>query len=329
MEYDKKLERIRISQLAAILGIKKHTLNARIKSVFKDNELERSKGNHILLSPQQVKKIIYEDEILREKGKIIYVGNLKGGVGKTSIAYILISILKLLGYKVCGIDLDIQGNLTNQFIKIDDSNPVFFDIIENQVRVQDTIINLSSNLSIIPSSLKNSLMHKATSLEKPKHYITWFNSICLNYLRSTFDVIVVDTPPNLSTINSVFCLCLKNNDQILIPVSPDDFSIMGVKMFLQDIYEIRKSYDVVEDINISILMNKFSQNQTNNLQMLVKINDEYQDALSDMVIKEHSKLNELVNNRIDFTDIKKGNELYEIINSLLQEVKIIKHKPKD
>ena len=47
-----------------------------------------------------------------------------------------------------------------------------------------------------------------------------------------------------------------------------------------------------------------------------------------MVIKEHSKLNELVNNRIDFTDIK-GNELYEIINSLLQEVKIIKHKPKD
>ena len=44
---------------------------------------------------------------------------------------------------------------------------------------------------------------------------------------------------------------------------------MGVKMFLQDIYEIRKSYDVVEDINISILMNKFS-NQTNNLQMLVK-----------------------------------------------------------
>ena len=172
-------------------------------------------------------------------------------------------------------------------------------------------------------------MHKATSLEKPKHYITWFNSICLNYLRSTFDVIVVDTPPNLSTINSVFCLCLKNNDQILIPVSPDDFSIMGVKMFLQDIYEIRKSYDVVEDINISILMNKFSQNQTNNLQMLVKINDEYQDALSDMVIKEHSKLNELVNNRIDFTDIKKGNELYEIINSLLQEVKIIKHKPKD
>ena len=142
MEYDKKLERIRISQLAAILGIKKHTLNARIKSVFKDNELERSKGNHILLSPQQVKKIIYEDEILREKGKIIYVGNLKGGVGKTSIAYILISILKLLGYKVCGIDLDIQGNLTNQFIKIDDSNPVFFDIIENQVRVQDTIINL-------------------------------------------------------------------------------------------------------------------------------------------------------------------------------------------
>ena len=74
-------------------------------------------------------------------------------------------------------------------------------------------------------------------MQKPRHHSSWFNSLCLDYLRQTYDIIIVDTPPSLSTINSVFCLCLKENDQIIIPVCPEGFSIMGVDMFLDDILE--------------------------------------------------------------------------------------------
>lgn len=319
----KQVKNLKISQIANITGIKKHTLNARIKSNFPDDQIKRNKGNQILVTPEQLKHIINSDELIRKKGKIIYIGNLKGGVGKTSISYLLISALCALGYKVCAIDLDIQANLTNQFITTDESKKVFYDVIEGTDTIQNVITKISDNLDIIPSSLKNGLIHKSLSMQKPRHHSSWFNNLCLDYLRHTYDIIIVDTPPSLGTINSVFCLCLKENDQIIVPVCPEDFSIMGVDMFLEDILEIRSSYQVPEDTNVSIIMNRFAQNQKNNLQMLIKMNEKYKEMLSEVVIKDSVKIKEFVNNKSSLGEIKNGKELYETINSLLKELKII------
>ena len=318
------MENLKISQIANITGIKKHTLNARIKSNFPGNQIRRNKGNQILVNSEQLKQITNSDELIRRKGKIIYIGNLKGGVGKTSISYLLINALCSLGYKVCAIDLDIQANLTNQFITTDENKKVFYDVIEGKDTIQNVMIKISDHLDIIPSSLKNGLIHKSLSMQKPRHHSSWFNSLCLDYLRQTYDIIIVDTPPSLSTINSVFCLCLKENDQIIIPVCPEGFSIMGVDMFLDDILEIRSSYQVSEDTNVSIIMNRFAQSQKNNLQMLIKMNEKYKDMLSEVVIKDSAKIKEFVNNKLTLGDIKNGKELYETINSLLKELKIIK-----
>ena len=69
---------LKISQIANITGIKKHTLNARIKSNFSDNQIKRNRGNQILVNSEQLKQITNSDELIRKKGKIIYIGNLKG-----------------------------------------------------------------------------------------------------------------------------------------------------------------------------------------------------------------------------------------------------------
>ena len=76
------MKNLKISQIANITGIKKHTLSARIKSKFSDNQIKRNKGNQILVNSEQIKQITNSDELIRKKGKIIYIGNLKGGVGK-------------------------------------------------------------------------------------------------------------------------------------------------------------------------------------------------------------------------------------------------------
>jgi chromosome partitioning protein len=314
---------MRFSQIALLTGLKRHAINARAKTIFSNEELQRSSGNQILLNPAQTRKLI-DDRLNNVKGKIIYIGNLKGGVGKTTIAYLLINSISMLGLKTCAIDLDVQANLTRQYLNIDVNQPVFYDVIDNKINIADVIIQLSPTLDFIPSSLKNSLIQKSLSMQSPKHHLTWFNSLCLDFLRSKYDVILVDTPPHLTTLNSVFCLCLGNNDHIAIPVCAEDFSVMGVQMFLEDILSIRNSYNISTNSQISIIMNRFFQNQKTNLEMLVKIGQEYGEMLSEIIIRDSAKIREMINNKTPLGQIKHGKEIYEIISNLLQEFNILK-----
>lgn len=316
---------LRFSQLALLTGLKRHAINARAKTSIDNKELKRSPGNQVLLNSSQVKQLISDRIHDNICGKIIYIGNLKGGVGKTSIAYLLANAISMMGLKTCAIDLDVQANLTNQYLNIDVKQPVFFDVIDNTLSIQDVIVNINSQLDLIPSSLRNSLIQKSLSMQSPKHHLAWFNTLCLDFLRDKYDVILVDTPPHLTTLNSVFCLCLKESDHVAIPACAEDFSIMGVQMFLEDIFAIRESYNVSDNPGISIVMNRFFQTQKTNLEMLVKMGQSYGSMLSDIVIRDSAKIREVVNNKIPLSDLKNGKEVYETVSSLLKEFNILKN----
>lgn len=314
---------IRFSQVSLLTGLKRHTINARAKSIFEIKDLKRSSGNQILLSPSQVHALI-SDRLAKNKGKVIYIGNLKGGVGKTTLSYLLINAISMMGLKTCAIDLDVQANLTSQYLAQSVSNPVFFDVIDGKASIQEVIKTINPTLDIIPSSLKNSLIQKSLSMQSPKHHLTWFNNLCLDYLRSTYDVIVVDNPPHLTTLNSVFCLCLGENDHIGIPACAEEFSLLGVQMFMDDILSIRDSYKVTSHPKISIIMNRFFQTQKNNLEMLVATSKQYGNMLSEIIIRDSAKIREVVNNKTPIGEIKNGKEVYETISNLLTEFEILK-----
>ena len=98
---------VKIAQLSKITELKRHTLSARINSHFSKTEIRRNSANQILLSPSQVLSVIRDRIVETSLGKFIMIGNLKGGVGKTTISYILTESLRLLGFRICCIDLDI------------------------------------------------------------------------------------------------------------------------------------------------------------------------------------------------------------------------------
>jgi chromosome partitioning protein len=317
-------EKLKYSQVSLLTDIKRHTLNARARTLFEKNQISRSPGNQALLSPSQVRKLI-EDCCNKLYGKVIYIGNLKGGVGKTTLSYLLASAASCLGIKTCAIDLDVQANLTKQFIDQKDNNKlVFLDLIEDKAKISDITIKLSENFDFIPSSLKNSLIQKALSMQSPKNHSKWLNDLCLNHLRETYELIIIDTPPQLTTLNSVFCLCLNDSDNVLIPACAEQFSVMGVQMFLDDIISIRQSYEMSSNPNITIVMNRFMQNQKNNLQMLVEMGETYQGMLSEVIIKDSARIKEMINNRTPVSQVKQRKEIYETIRFLLEELKILK-----
>ena len=73
---------LRLSQIGTLVGLKRHAINARAKTSFKNEELTRNTGNQILLKPEQVRRLI-SDRIDDVKGKVIYGMNYISGC-KTS-----------------------------------------------------------------------------------------------------------------------------------------------------------------------------------------------------------------------------------------------------
>lgn len=319
---------MKLSHLSQISGIPRHTLTARINSRFSKEEIQRDKSNHITLSPEQC-RLTMSSDLINPSGKIIRVGNLKGGVGKTSISYMLSDVISSIGLSVCIVDFDIQMNLTSLFLPKEKNRPVFLDAVINTDQKKDIseiIVKIKEFLSIIPSSLRNSLIEKELISQSNQHQLHWLNDICFSYLRKNYDVIILDTPPDLSTLNSVTGLCLNSNDNFIFPVDPDVFAFDGVDLVLNDIRKIRKSYRVKESENpeMTVLINRFDQTVKEDLKALVEAHDRFEDGLSEIIIRKMAKLKEYVKNQIPLDELPRPKELYKIMNGLLIQVGILK-----
>jgi chromosome partitioning protein len=63
----------------------------------------------------------------------IVLSNQKGGVGKTTSAYVLSTALKEKGYKVLAVDMDPQGNLSFA-MGADTESATIYDVLKGELK---------------------------------------------------------------------------------------------------------------------------------------------------------------------------------------------------
>lgn len=202
----------------------------------------------------------------KKKCPVVAILNMKGGVGKTTIsAHVFRVLYYQLKKSVLLIDFDPQFNLTQQVIKETDyeaykaSGRTIASVMENNagpslfatstklgpapavadvsVRLRYITQNPDINLSLVPGDFllaKYSLIGESKVLKPVKERFLEF----IDNARQERDLLCIDCNPS----SSFMTVCaLQAATHVLVPVRPDRFSVLGLKIlskFINDLDEL-------------------------------------------------------------------------------------------
>ena len=193
--------------------------------------------------------------------KGLCVINMKGGVGKTTVAVNLGWVAASRGLKCLVVDLDPQFNASVYLMgaaayenHISSGGLTVFDIFEEHTPMRDpqrprpsrtnTIYrqvrqvrsrynHLSGQIHVIPSQLE-----LAMTLKNPagkSHLLSTF----LSQHASDYDLVIVDPPPTDSMATEAAYLA---TNYVLVPVRPEFLSSIGFPLLAQSVRSFRQQY---------------------------------------------------------------------------------------
>lgn len=266
---------ISVQDLSLFLQIKPEELREEL------SEKSEQKFTGQYVPPLRVKNILKKRDIKIPK-QVVSVQMLKGGVAKTTSVMNLGLRAAMYGAKVLFVDLDQQANLTYA-LGYDEENPsVWIDIVEKKKNIKDCIVTIEDHIDLIPSSLNNSVLDKVL-MNSNRNWSSAVKSP-LESIASNYDLIIIDTAPALSAINTAVCVA---SDMIILPVNPDRFSMLGLDKNLSELKEIKSDFDLKFDTKI--LFTKFDGREKMSHEILQNCIEKYEDLLMQSYIRTSSE----------------------------------------
>ncbi len=220
-------------------------------------------------------------------GKMIAIGNQKGGVGKTTTTVNLGAALAAMDKKVLIIDSDSQGNASSGLgIERGDVKNSLYEVLIDGVSIEESILHTSrDHLEIVPSTISLAaaeieLIHLEGRESRLKE--------ALQPVRDQYDYILVDCPPSLGQLS---INAFTASDTILIPVQAEYYALEGLSQLLNTIRLVQKSYNPhfrIEGVLITML-----DARTNlGYEVVDEVRKYFQEKVYDTVISRNIRLSE-------------------------------------
>lgn len=168
--------------------------------------------------------------------------NLKGGVGKTSTAINLATILaKEKGCSVCLIDADAQHNTTD-FFEVDPAAAKLKTVTRYLRKSRGDELPIPAyahNVDVIPADdeLMDLDLTKAGSGELDLFWLRDFRLLSNKPLEDFYDYCIIDCPP---AFNAASASALIACNDVVIPMKLDAFAISGMANLTQQISNMQR-----------------------------------------------------------------------------------------
>ncbi|MCX8105327.1 MAG: AAA family ATPase [Ignavibacterium album] len=217
--------------------------------------------------------------------KIISIANQKGGVGKTTTAINLSSLLAAAEKKTLLVDIDPQANsssglsITNQQISV-------YDVLAGTKNISEAIINtfmpfldlLPSNINLVGAEIE--LVDVEGREAKLKN--------ALKEINDQYDFILIDCPPSLGllTLNA-----LTASDSVLIPVQCEYFALEGLGQLLNTINIVKKHFNPSLAIE-GVLLTMFDTRLRLSHQVAEEVRKYFGDKVYNTVIHRNVRISE-------------------------------------
>ena len=219
-------------------------------------------------------------------GRVISIANQKGGVGKTTTAVNLSTILAKKGKKVMLIDADPQGNASSGLGLEKEVENSLYDVLINDVDIlstlQDTCVK---TLKVCPSNMdlagaEVELVSQMSREQRLKEKV--------DTVKDQFDYIIIDCPPSLGliTLNAFTA-----SDSVLIPVQCEYYALEGLGQLLNTIKLVKKHLNKNIEIE-GALLTMFDTRTNLSKQVVDEVKGYFGDKVYKTVIPRNVKLSE-------------------------------------
>jgi len=257
-------------------------------------------------------------------GKVIAIANQKGGVGKTTTAVNIGTILAKKNKKVLLIDADPQGNATSGLGLEKEIELSLYDVLINDVKINEIVQKTAiKNLMVCPANmnLAGAEVQLVTQMSREQRLKEKIDEI-----KDEYDFIFIDCPPSLGliTLNAFTA-----SDSVFIPVQCEYFALEGLGQLLNTINLVKKHLNRTLEIEGAVLTMYDSRTNLSN-QVVKEVQRYFGDKVYKTVIPRNIKLSEAPSYGMPITiyDPKsKGARAYEkLARELIKNNQIEKNK---
>lgn len=234
--------------------------------------------------------------------------NVKGGTGKSTLTAQFVMMASMMGYRVLAIDLDGQGHLSVNLDILDaHERPTVYDVLINDLPIQDAIMNVAPNLDLIPANLQLCNIEIPLNNKTRREYRL---SEAIAKIADQYDLVIADTNPAASILNGSMLVA---SDRVNVICATNPLSFHGMSLVMATIEEMQREFR--RQLDVKIIPNMYDNREVISQEVLGELRSQFEDVCAKSVVNRSADLNEATKRRTTVWSVStKGTAANDIVD---------------